>query len=283
MWILLQVTQRREYPMVMKSLTVLATLLAAVALAGCGGSSSSPSTPAAILFVVPGPWSGTYSLNGGSQVAATGAVSAGGFGYFADNQGNVFMLQSVPSTTPFTSVLIGSPAPGTSFPINTGVVTFQVKGEYASTSTSTAMQGTLTAVDATTGLATGLNGTFNLTTSSPYTGTPSVAGLQGQWDGFYLGNTGTATDLVFSANGSFTGNDANGCAVSGSVVQQDPQSNLFYVNYTATGSGCPGVMNGLGYLSSTPVSGNFGSAAGTYLELGIFGLSVAYTAELKLQ
>ncbi|MDE2274364.1 MAG: hypothetical protein KGL00_09225, partial [Gammaproteobacteria bacterium] len=81
----------------------------------------------------------------------------------------------------------------------------------------------------------------------------------------------------------FTGNDANGCAVNGSVVQQDPQTNLFYVNYTATGSGCPGVMNGLGYLSSTPVSGNFGSANGTYLELGIFGLSVAYTAELKLQ
>ncbi|MGH8292111.1 MAG: hypothetical protein ACRESA_01410 [Gammaproteobacteria bacterium] len=269
--------------MVMKSFTVLALLLAAAVLAGCGGSSSSPSTPAAILFVVPGPWSGTYSLNSGSQVPVTGAVSAGGFGYFADGQGNVFMLQSVPNTTPFTSLLIGSPAPGTNFPKSTGVVTFLAKGEYASTSTSTAMQATLTAIDPTTGLATGLNGTFNLTTSSPYTGTPSVAGLQGQWDGFYLGNTSIAADLTFGSNGSFTGNDANGCTLSGSVVQQDPQSNLFYVNYTATGSGCPGVMNGLGFLSSAPLSGNFGGAAGTYLEFGIFGLSVAYTVELKLQ
>lgn len=269
--------------MIVKSFTVLAMLLAAAALAGCGGSSSTPSTPAAILFVVPGPWSGTYSLNNGSQVAATGAVSAGGFGYFADDQGNIFMLQSVPNTTPFTSLLIGSPAPGTSFPGSTGAVTFQVKGEYASTNTSTAMQGALTAVDPTTGLATGLNGTFNLTTSSPYTGTPSVAGLQGQWDGFYLGKTPAAVALSFGANGTFTGNDANGCAVNGSVVQQDPQSNLFYVNYTATGSSCPGVMNGLGFLSSSPISGNFGGAAGTYLELGIFGLSVAYTVEVKLQ
>lgn len=265
---------------------ILVALAATSTLTGCGGGSSS-STPTPILFVIPGPWSGTYSLNGSSQVAATGAVSAGGFGYFADSQGNIFMLQSVPSTTPFTSTLIGTPAPGTNFPVVNGVVSFIVNGNYSSSDTSTSMQATLTsyviAGSPPTTTTTGLNGNFTLNTSTPYDGKVSLAGLQGQWDGYYLGKTPTAVALDVATNGTFTGNDANGCTLSGTLVQQDPQTNLFYVNFTASGTGCPGVMNGLGFLSSTPISGNFGGAAGTYLELGIFGLNVAYTAELKLQ
>ena len=268
-------------------LLVLPMLVAAIA--GCGGSgSNSSSTPTPILEVVPGPWSGTYNFNGSGKVAVTGAISAGGFGYFSDNQGNVFMLQSVPNTTPFTSTLTGIPASGSSFPVVSGVVTFLVNGTYTSSSTSTSMQATIQSFDPASSTVystayTGLNGNFTLNTSNPYNTKPSLAGLQGQWDGYYLGKTSTATTLIFASNGSFTGNDANGCAISGSLVQQAPQFNLFYVNYTASGSGCPGVMNGLGFLSSSPVSANFGGAAGTYLELGIFGLSAAYTAELKLQ
>ena len=268
---------------------VLLLPLLVATIAGCGGSgSSSSSTPTPILEVVPGPWSGTYSLNGGSKVAAIGAISAGGFGYFADTQGNVFLLQSVPNTTPFTSTLIGSPASGTNFPVVSGVVTFLVNGTYTSSSTSTSMQATIQSfVPATStnfGITyTGLNGNFALNTSAPYSAKASLAGLQGQWDGYYLGKPSTAVALSFAANGTFTGSDANGCTLSGSLVQQDPQTNLFYVNFTASGSGCPGVMNGLGFLSSSPVSANFGGASGTYLELGVFGLSVAYTAELKLQ
>lgn len=270
-----------------KIFAILTVPLATIALVGCGSSSSSSNPPTPILEVVPGPWSGTYNLNGGSQVAVTGAISAGGFGYFADSNGNVFLLQSVPNTTPFTSTLIGTPASGTNFPVVNGVVSFIVNGNYSSTNTSTSMQATLTSFDIAgtppTITSTGLKGNFTLNTSTPYNGTPSLAGLQGQWDGYYLGKTSTATTLTFTSNGSFSGNDANGCAISGSLVQQDPQTNLFYVNYTARGSGCPGVMNGLGFLSSTPISANFGGAAGTYLELGLFGLSVAYSAELKLQ
>lgn len=267
--------------MFMKYSTFLGVLLAVMALAGCGSSSSS--SPPVILGVISGPWSGTYSLGGGSQVAATGAISAGGFGYFSDQQGNVFMLQSVPSVTPFTSVLVGTAAPGTSFPGQSGIVVFSVNGSYTSTDTATSMQATLSSIDPSTGAPTGLTGNYTLNTKKTYQGTPSLSGLQGQWNGYYLGGTSTGVALNFGTNGSFTGNDANGCSIGGNVVQQDPQTNVFYVNFKAIGSGCPGVMNGLGYLSSTPISGNFGGASGTYLELGIFGLSVAYTAELKLQ
>ena len=268
---------------------VLVLPLLVASIAGCGGSSSSSSsTPTPILEVVPSAWSGAYSLNGGSKVPVTGAISAGGFGYFADTQGNIFLLQSVPNTTPFTSTLIGSPASGTNFPVVSGVVTFLVNGTYTSTSTSTSMQATFQSFDPVTSTNlgttyTGLNGDFTLNTSTPYSAKPSLAGMQGQWDGYYLGKPATAVALSLATNGTFTGNDANGCALSGSLVQQSPQTNLFYVNFTASGSGCPGVMNGLGFLSSSPVSANFGGASGTYLELGIFGLNVAYTAELKLQ
>lgn len=274
--------------MLIKPSMALVLLLSGATLCACGGGgSSSNSTPTPILAVVPGPWTGTYNLNNGSNVNASGAISAGGFGYFADAQGNVFMLQSVPNTSPFTSTLIGTPGSGSNFPAVNGVVSFSVKGTFSSTATATSMQGTLASFDIEgnppTFTNTGLNGNFSLNSNTPFSGSVTLPGLQGQWDGYYVAKTSTAVDLAFQDNGLFSGTDANGCKVSGSVVQQAPQFNLFYVNYTATGSGCPGVMNGLGYLSSTDTSGNFSQASGTYLYLGLFGLNVAYSAELKLQ
>lgn len=261
---------------------ILLGLGAALCACGGGGGSSS-STPTPILTVIPGPWSGTYSLNNGSSINVSGAISAGGFGFFADSHGNVFMLQSVPNTSPFTSVMIGTAPSGQNLTGSSNTVIFQVKGTFSSTATATSMQASLTSFDPSTGLSTGTNGQFSLNTSSPYSGSVSLAGIQGQWDGYYLGKSSTAVTLTFQANGVFSGNDANGCNVSGSVVQQAPQFNLFYVNYTASGSGCPGVMNGLGYLGSSDSSGSFSQASGTYLYLGLFGLNVAYSAELKLQ
>lgn len=263
---------------------ILILLLSSTVLVACGGGgSSSSSTPTPILAVVPGPWSGTYSLNNGSDIKTNGAISAGGFGYFADSQGNVFMLQSVPNTSPFTSILIGTAPAGETLAGGSNAVTFQVKGTFSSTATATSMQATLTSYDPSTGLGTNISGQFSLNTSTPYNGTVSLPAMQGQWDGYYLAKTPAAVTLTFQPNGVFSGNDANGCTVSGSLVQQAPQTNLFYVNYTATGSGCPGVMNGLGYLGSSDTSGNFGKASGTYLYLGLFGLNVAYSTELKLQ
>lgn len=271
--------------MFVKLSAILVLLLSATVLTACGGGggSSKKSPPTPIVAVAPGPWSGTYSLNKGSDIKVNGAISAGGFGYFADSQGKVFMLQSVPNTASFTSVLIGTAPPGGTLAGGNNTVTFQVKGTFSSTATTTSMQATLTSFDPSTGLATNISGKFTLNTSTPFKGTVSLSAMQGQWDGYYLAKTPAAVSLAFQANGVFSGHDANGCTVSGSLVQQSPQTNLFYVNYTATGSGCPGVMNGLGYLSSSDASGNFSNASGTYLYMGLFGLNVAYSAELKLQ
>ncbi|MGA9851378.1 MAG: hypothetical protein WBR15_00360 [Gammaproteobacteria bacterium] len=266
--------------MFLKKTVILVFMLISTLTAGCGGSSTSTTPP--ILEVVPGPWSGTYSLNGGSQISASGVVSSGGFGYFADNQGNVFMLEEVPETTPFTSTIIGTAPRGETFPDGNNVDTFSVNGNYSSSATATSMQATLTSIDPTTGVTTGLNGNFSMTSNVPYTGTPSLAALQGQWTGYYVGKASTSVAITISADGVFNGNDGYGCNISGSLVQQDPGTNLYYVNYITKGSGCPGIMDGLAFESSKDTSGSFGGAAGTYLYLGIFGLDVAYSAELKL-
>lgn len=272
--------------MLFKKLTFFPVLFLSMLATGCGSSSSSTPTP--ILEVIPGPWSGTYSLGSGSQVSVTGAVSAGGFSYFADNQGNVFLLEEVPETTPFTSTVIGTAPQGETFPDGNNIDTFSVNGNYSSTATTTSMQATLTGIDPndyTPGVgyaSTGLNGNFSMNSNVPYTGTPSLTDLQGQWNGYYIGKVSTSVALTISADGTFSGNDGNGCSISGSIVQQDPGTNLFFVNYITTGNGCPGIMDGLAFESSTDTSGNFGHAAGTYLYLGIFGLSVAYSTELKL-
>ena len=268
--------------MMLKKTAIFVVIFIGILVAGCGGGSSSSPGTTAILQVVPGPWSGTYSLNGGSGIAVNGAVAATGFGYFADNQGNVFLVENVPESSPFTTTLIGTAPPGQTFPDGNKVDTFSVSGTYTSSATATSMQATLSSIDPATNTSTGLDGTFTLNTDTPYAGTPSLTGLQGQWNGYYVGKASTSVSITVNANGVFSGNDGYGCSISGSLVQQDPGTNLFYVNYLTSGKGCPGVMNGLAYESSKDVSGAFGGAAGTYLYLGIFALNLAYTVELKL-
>jgi hypothetical protein len=269
--------------MILKKATIIFSLCICAVTAGCGGSSSSSSSnTSVILAVVPGPWSGTYALNGGSNIPVSGTVASGGFGYFADNQGNVFLIQNVPEQSPFTTTVIGTAAPGQTFSNGYNVNTFSTTGTYTSTATSTTMQASLSGIDPTTGASTGLKGTYTLNTDFPFTGTASIASLQGQLNGYYIGKSSTSVDFTIKADGTFSGNDGNGCSISGSLVQQGPDTNVFFVNYHAGGAGCPGVMNGLAYESSKDTFGVFGGANGTYLYMGVFGLSIAYTAELKL-
>lgn len=259
-------------------------LVISILLVGCGGGSSSSNntTTPAILQVVPGSWSGTYVLGSGSKIAVSGAVSTGGFGYFADNQGNVFMFEEIPDSSPFTSSLIGTAAPGQTFSNGTSADTFSVSGTFSSSATVTTMQATFASIDTSTDTPTGLNGSFTLNSDVPYTGNVTLTGLQGQWSGYYVGKASTSVVFTINADGVFSGNDGNGCSINGSLIQQSPGANLFYVNYTTAGAGCPGAMDGLAFESSKDTSGAFGGVAGTYLYLGIFGRSVAETVELRL-
>ncbi|MDE2235394.1 MAG: hypothetical protein KGL13_05130 [Gammaproteobacteria bacterium] len=241
-----------------------------------------------VLQVVPGPWTGTYNLSGGSNEQVTGVVSSSGFGYFADKNGYVFLIENVPQQSPFTGTAIGTAPAAQVFPDGSNVDTFIVNGTYSSTTTATQMQASLTGIDPNSYTTyagytlTGVNGNFTLNSAVTYNGVPTIAALQGLWNGYYIGSSSTSVDITVNPDATFNGNDGNGCTISGSLVQQDPGTNLYYVNYKASGTGCPGYMNGLAYVSTKDVSGDFSNAAGTYLYMGIFGPSIAYSVELKM-
>ncbi len=275
--------------MLMQYIRVTLLICIGAVVAGCGGgSSSSNSNSTVILQVVPGPWSGTYNLSGSNNESVTGAVSSSGFGYFADKNGYVFMIESVPQQSPFIGTAIGTAPPSQTFPDGGNVDTFTVNGTYTSTATATSMNATLTGIDPndyTTYAGyktTGVNGNFTLNSKVTYKGSLSIGALQGQWNGYYIGLASTSVDITINPDGTFDGNDGYGCTITGRLVQQDPSTNLFYVNYLTSGAACPGVMNGLAYISTKDVSGGFGNATGTYLYMGIFSPSLAYSVELKL-
>lgn len=257
------------------SARVMAGMLAAVALAGCGGGSGTASTAMQV-----GPWSGTYSLgsSSGTTKATTGALSSNDDGYFADNNGFVYVLSSLPGISPFTATLTGIAPPGQTFANGNSTVTFSVSGTDGTAVSGFNMQGTFTENDS----HGTLSGNFNLDSGNPYTGTLTLAGLQGQWSGYYIGTAGTSINMNFGPDGTFAGNDGYGCLLSGGMSPDTPNVNLYDVSFASSGVNCIGSLSGLAYISSTDVTGAFGGASGTYVYMMVSDSLAAYVIELKM-
>ncbi|MGH8379160.1 MAG: hypothetical protein ACRER7_09390 [Gammaproteobacteria bacterium] len=246
-----------------------------------GGGKSSPAPNTTDVVNVPGPWSGTYQLGSTSSTTnvTTGAVTEDGFGFFADNDGYVFVLSSLPGVSPFASLLTGVAPPGQTFSNGYKTVNFIASGTYAPSSSGISLQASLTEND---GNGT-LTGSIDLATKAAYSGSSTLAGLQGQWSGYYIGKAGTSASLTINGTtGSFTGNDGYGCNLSGTITQVAPAANLYYVNLESTGSGCAGVLNGLAYEDTSDTTGVFGGATGPYLYINVLGPNTAYVMELKM-
>ncbi|MGA9853540.1 MAG: hypothetical protein WBR15_11495 [Gammaproteobacteria bacterium] len=260
----------------LKTIWKIAVFASALALTACGGSSSSTTD-------ISGPWTGTYQLSSssGTTKVTTGAIGSEGLGYFAANDGYTFVLSSLSGTSPFTATLTGIAPPGQTFANGYSSVGFSVSGTYTQVSSGISMQATFTENDS----QGSLSGSFNLTSRSPYTGTSTLANLQGQWSGVYIGSASTSVSLNFGSTGTFAGNDGYGCELSGSLAQEASNStiyNLYYVTLDSSGSACAGAVDGLAYESSSDVSGQFGGTPGTYLYLAVFGPYSAYIMELKM-
>lgn len=151
------------------------------------------------------------------------------------------------------------------------------------------------------------NQTFGLVLSRdrPYSG-PLAIGFPdkpAQWRGYYL-NGDTSVVLDLQPFGAFTGADAYGCSLSGSLQMvgfdaaisstrpSDAPRNLFAVTldgaYQPELGKCAGKLRGVGYLSSIG-TGPFKDVPGTYFFMGVYGRqivpapSLAYMAEFKIQ
>lgn len=256
----------------------LALLAAVLALSACGGGgSSSSSTPS-----IAGPWSGFYTVGTNPEPAnaTMGALSVDGGGYFADNIGNVYVLYDLSGSSPFSASLDAIAPPGQVSSAGQKSAGFSVSGTYLPLSAGAGinMRGNFTEDDG----AGSASGSFNLSSGNPYDGTSTLAGLQGQWSGYYIGAAGTSINLNFGSGGTFAGNDGYGCLVNGSLVADAPNVNLYDVTFESSGVSCFGSLDGLAYESSSDVTGAFGGAAGTYLYMAVYDQTAAYVIELKL-
>jgi len=258
-----------------RPICVMGTITLLLALTGCGSSSSSsPSTSVA------GPWSGSYTLSSSSAFnnVQMGAFSSGDNGYFADNNGDVYVLTDVSGSAPFTANLTAIAPPGQTFTNGQSAINFSVTGTYLPSGSGINMRATFVEND---NQGT-LSGSFNLTSDNPYSGTSTLSNLMGQWSGYYVGNTGTSITLDFGSAGTFAGSDGYGCVINGSLAQDASNADLYDVDLNSSGENCAGSVQGLAYESSTDVTGAFGGASGTYLYLAVYGTFSAYLMELKL-
>lgn len=244
-------------------------VLSALVLTACGGGGGGSSNSGPTTANVQGTWSGSYSINGGpSNVAVTAAIVQGGYGFFYDSTGTVYVLPSLSGSTTLSGTLTAYAPHGMTFPNGQTQEQFSVTGTASSTSISGTFSGN------------GETGSFSLSPFTPFSGTPSI--VAGQWQGYYAGSGGaiSVTGTVTS-NGSFTGNDALGCALSGTITQV-ASVDLFTITLTSTGAGCAGSLTGVGYESSADSFGLFGGAPGQYFYAGVSNGSQAFVAEFKM-
>lgn len=257
------------------SVRVMVVCAVVLALSACGGGGSSSSSSS-----VAGPWSGFYSVGSSSAFtnATMGAFSSANNGYFADNNGNVYVLYNLSGASPYTATLTAIAPVGQTFTNGQTTMNFAVTGKYLPSGAGINMLGNFNENDN----QGALSGSFNLTTDNPYSGTSTLAGMEGQWSGYYVGTAGTSITLDFGAAGTFAGNDGYGCVLTGSMTQDAANVDLYDVSFQSNGQDCPGALSGLAYESSSDVTGVFGGASGTYLYLAVYDTLAAYVMELKL-
>lgn len=236
-------------------------------LSACGGGSSGGGGGSTTADVQ-GIWHGTYTVSGVSgSTDVQAAIANGGYAFFYDANGFMYVLPKLTGSTTLSGTLTGYAPAGDFFTGGLAMESFDLTGTVSDASIAGTFSGN------------GVSGTFTLTPFTPYSHTAST--VSGSWQGFYAGSGSPgAVALTMHSNGSFTGNDANGCALSGALKQVTGE-NLFNVNVTSKGSGCAGTLNGLAYESSTDTYNFFGGATGTYYYVGVSNAGNAFVAELK--
>jgi hypothetical protein len=266
------------------SLALVALLL--TACGGGGGSSSSggasqPPPPTGVT----GLWAGSASLQD-MPSSVTGAILQNGPGFFFDSSGDIYILPTLTGSSTFSGTLSAFAVDPRDLPGGNPSYFFNVTGtvvEQAGTAIN--IQGNFTDPTYTT-----IGGTFSLTPDIPYPGTVSVAGLAGQWDGYYGVEDATSVVLNVNSQGIFTGNDADGCPLSGTLTQVQAGLNLYQITLTSSiPTTCHQNLTGLGFEGTSDILGEFGGAQGSYFYMGIANQSAPpfnsypYVAEFKLQ
>lgn len=245
--------------------TRIVAVAALLALASCGGGSDT--------LHIQGVWSGDYDPNGPfNPVSLHAVIQDGGTNIWFDNQGYVYVLSPIGGGNLETTANLYPPY-GFIFTGNQPSLPSSIKGDVSNNN----MSGKL--------FINGAFADFDLKPATPFGGNASVVG--GLWSGNYIGGLSPSNlALHVNSNGSFSGSDAYGCTMQGTLTQLRQGGNLFAVMLTSRSSFsaiCAGSMTGLAYESSADALNLFGHAAGTYYYVSAYSANGAFVAELKVQ
>jgi hypothetical protein len=259
--------------------TVLLSVLLLAFLSGCPGLGNGGPPD------VQGTWTGAFS--GSAPDSLTGAILAGGPGFIYSADGNLYAITGLQSRNPLAGQMLRlNQLPG----IQTCAMGADCTDRFALYGTGYQDLLVLSA-RASPGLPEipDPNGpqllSFDLTRIEPYDGSlgnPFDVSVfhGGQWQGYYL-PSGTAVAIDESHGGIFTGTDAFGCKLSGTldelasggVLSPITFQNLFKVTFNGAlgfeSRKCGVNLTGVGYLSSTG-AGPFKGVPGTYFYMGVY-------------
>ncbi|HEY1774228.1 MAG TPA: hypothetical protein VGH91_13655 [Gammaproteobacteria bacterium] len=263
----------------MRSLLRLLTIsLSFGLLAACGGGSSSdisvaPSGGGSSTVDATGVWSGSFTIGAGpNSTDVVAVIKQGGASFFYDQTGVMYVLPGFNGNSTVTGTLTAFAPTGITLTNGKSTETFTVSAMVSSSS----ITGTFTATD------TSETGTFTLTPLTAFNGNPTV--VAGNWQGYYVGSGSVASVmLTVQSGGVFSGNDGNGCTLSGNI-STTATDDVFPVTVDSSGgTSCAGDLAGLAFESNQDLGGFFGGTTGTYYYVGVSNATGAFVAELKVQ
>ena len=258
----------------MKRSLFAALLMILAALAACGGGGGDTATGGVTspgTADVEGLWTGTYTAVGDPKVTVYGAIVKGGYAFFYDTKGILYVLPKLNGGTTVSGDITSYVPIGLHFSDDNSL---QQTYHLTATASDTVIKGDY--------VGDGLDATFSIHPFTPYSGTPSV--VAGDWQGFYVGSHSVALALTVHTNGNLAGSDSDGCVISGKITQIQPGEDIFRVTLTSTGGPlCYGEQKGLAFESSTDADGLFGHAAGTYYYMAVSSTAGGFIAALQVQ
>jgi hypothetical protein len=257
-------------PSLFRQLILIGGLCLLSACGGTSGDSTAPGGSGGGTVDPTGIWGGTYSIGGSSgSTGVLAVIQQGGAAFFYDQNGVVYVLPEFSGSTNLSGTLTAIAPAGITLSNGESTETFMLTATVSASS----ITGTFTNNSET--------GTFTLTPLNVFSGNPAI--VPGNWQGFYVGSGSAAVDLTVQQAGTFVGNDANGCNLSGTLTPVTGQD-LFTASVDSTGgASCAGQLSGLAFESNQDLSGLFGGTTGTYYYVGVSNAKGAFVAELKVQ
>ncbi len=226
---------------------------------------------------VEGNWSGSYTASGAqSSIPVFALIQKGGSAYLFDGTGVSYVLPQFTGSEKQSGSVTAYPSMGYTFASGSTSMHLGMQAQTSSGQMDIDLDGNETAGQAQSGHA-------HLLQLETFYGKPSVAA--GQWVGEYLSPTPQALTLAVKSDGSFTGDDAYGCHLQGTLSQLEAQGTLFSVSLRSSGPSpaCGGTLTGLAHESAYDSFNLFQGAPGTYYYLCVSNSRTAFVAEFKLQ